>query len=180
MGKKVLIFSSTPRKEGNSDLLCDQFMLGAKEAGHYVEKIFLKDKTINYCTGCGYCMKNNHAGCAQKDDMEEIYKKILDADVIVMATPVYFYTMCGQMKTFIDRNCAIYDKISSKEFYFIATMGDVNKDLMETVFNEFRAYTYCLPDSKNKGFIYAMGVMEKGDVKNTPYMKEAYEMGKGV
>lgn len=92
--KKVLVLSSSPRKGGNSDILCDEFILGAKESGNDVEKIFLKDKKINYCVACEYCTKNNGI-CIQKDDMAEILDKMVKADVIVMATPVYFYTMNG-------------------------------------------------------------------------------------
>lgn len=97
MSKKVLILSSSPRRGGNSDTLCDEFLRGAQEAGHEVEKIFLKDKTIHYCTGCGVC--NEGKPCPQKDDAPEIVRKMVAADVIVLATPVYFYTMSAQMKT---------------------------------------------------------------------------------
>lgn len=89
MSKKVLILSSSPRRGGNSDTLCDEFLRGAQEAGHEVEKIFLKDKTIHYCTGCGVC--NEGKPCPQKDDAPEIVRKMVAADVIVLATPVYFY-----------------------------------------------------------------------------------------
>ncbi len=74
MNKKVLVLSASPRKGGNSDMLCDQFILGAKEAGNPTEKIFLRDKTINYCTGCGTCF-NRGEGCSQKDDMAEVLEK---------------------------------------------------------------------------------------------------------
>lgn len=116
MSKKVLILSSSPRRGGNSDTLCDEFLRGAQEAGHEVEKIFLKDKTIHYCTGCGVC--NEGKPCPQKDDAPEIVRKMVAADVIVLATPVYFYTMSAQMKTLIDRCCAGYLEIRDKEFYF--------------------------------------------------------------
>ncbi|MFZ4549700.1 MAG: flavodoxin family protein, partial [Bacteroidales bacterium] len=119
MSKKVLVLSSSPRRAGNSDLLCDQFILGAQETGNQVEKIFIKDKNINYCTGCGTCFDGK--SCPQKDDMSGILEKMIAADVIVMATPVYFYTMCGQMKTLIDRTVARYTEITNKDFYFIAT-----------------------------------------------------------
>ena len=92
-----MILSSSPRRGGNSDTLCDEFLRGAQEAGHEVEKIFLKDKTIHYCTGCGVC--NEGKPCPQKDDAPEIVRKMVAADVIVLATPVYFYTMSAQMKT---------------------------------------------------------------------------------
>lgn len=91
MSKKVLIISSSPRRGGNSDLLCDQFISGAQEAGHHTEKIFLKDRKINYCRGCGTCF-NGGKSCPQKDNMANILDKMIAADVIVMATPVYFYT----------------------------------------------------------------------------------------
>lgn len=92
MSKNVLIVSASPRKGGNSDLLCDQFIQGVLESKNQVEKIFLKDKDINYCTGCGACYEKE-ASCSQTDDMGEILEKMIGADVIVLATPVYFYTM---------------------------------------------------------------------------------------
>ena len=104
MAKKVLILSSSPRRGGNSDLLCDRFMAGAQQAGHDVEKIFLRDKKINYCTGCGVCY-GGAKPCPQRDDAAEVVGKMIGAEVIVMATPVYFYTLCAQMKTLIDRTC---------------------------------------------------------------------------
>ena len=119
MNKSVLLLSSSPRKGGNSDLLCDRFSEGAALTGHQVEKIFLNDKNINYCTGCAECFEVGK--CSQTDDMSEILEKMISADVIVMSTPVYFYTMCGQMKTLIDRCCARYSEISNKDFYFIVT-----------------------------------------------------------
>ena len=83
MSKKVLILSSSPRRNGNSDLLCNEFMRGAAEAGHQVEKIFLKDKHINYCTGCSVCSMYGKP-CPQKDDAAEVVEKMIAADVIVM------------------------------------------------------------------------------------------------
>lgn len=109
MKKNVIILSASPRRKGNSDILCDEFMKGAIEAGYDVEKIFLSDKNINYCTGCGVC--NTTHECVQKDDMKEILVKLLKADVIVMASPVYFYTINAQMKTLIDRIVPQYTNI---------------------------------------------------------------------
>jgi len=108
MSKKVLVLSGSPRKGGNSDILCDQFMLGAEEAGNQAEKIFLRDKEINYCVACDTCKRNGDI-CNQDDDMAEVLDKMIAADVIVMATPVYFYTMNAQMKTLIEnRHCLIF------------------------------------------------------------------------
>lgn len=115
MSKNILILSGSPRKGGNSDILCDRFMEGARESGHRAEKVFLRDKNIGYCIGCEACHQNNGV-CVQKDDMAEILGKMIAADVIVMATPVYFYTMDAQMKTLIDRCVARYTEISNKAF----------------------------------------------------------------
>lgn len=178
MSKKVLVLAGSPRKSGNSDLLCQQFVLGAKEVGNEVEEICIRDKNINYCTGCGACYSTGV--CVQKDDMAEILDKMLEAHVIVMATPVYFYTMDGQMKTLIDRTVAKYTKISNKEFYFIVAAADTNKDEMERTIEGFRGFTYCLEGAVEKGIIYGTGAWQKGDIKGKKAMNEAYEMGKLV
>jgi multimeric flavodoxin WrbA len=175
--KKVLIISSSPRKGGNSDTLADNFMQGAIASGNPVEKIFLRDKKINYCTGCGFCNSNDYTKCSENDDMEEILDKMQEADVIVLATPIYFYTMCGQMKTFIDRMCSRYTRISNKDFYYIMTSADGNKNCMERTISEFRGLLACLSSATEKGIIYGVGVWQKGDVNSTSYPKQAFEMG---
>lgn len=179
MGKKVLALSGSPRRGGNSDILCDQFLKGAAEAGHVTEKVFIADKNINYCTGCGLCI-NREGRCSQKDDMAETLAKMVEADVIVMATPIYFYTMNGQMKTFIDRCCSRYTEISGKDFYFVMTAAEPDKEIMERTLTEFRGFTYCLDDASERGIIYGTGAWLAGDIKKTPAMLEAYEMGKSV
>ncbi|MDP4206311.1 MAG: flavodoxin family protein [Bacteroidota bacterium] len=176
MSKKVLVLSASPRRGGNSDLLCDQLIQGAQAAGHFIEKIFLKDKKINYCTGCGTCY-NRGKDCAQKDDMLEVLEKMIAADVIVMATPVYFYTMNGQMKTLIDRTCSRYTEINNKDFYFIVTAADESKQAMGRTLEEFRGFTYCLEGAKERGIIYGTGAWNMGDIKSKPAMKEAYQLG---
>jgi len=178
MGKKVLVLSASPRKGGNSDLLCDQFLLGAKEAGNQTEKIFLRDKKIGYCTGCEACYISHK--CVQKDDMAEILEKMIAADVIVMATPVYFYTMDAQMKTLIDRTVPRYQEITGKEFYFIVTAADSSKQSMERTLDGFRGFTLCLNGAKEKGVVYSVGVWRKGDINGSATMQQAHEMGKTV
>lgn len=178
MCKKILVLSGSPRKGGNSDTLCDQFIKGASEAGNEVEKVYLRDKKINYCTGCGTC--NLQKPCPQKDDAAEVIDKMVKADVIVMATPVYFYTLSAQMKTLIDRTCPRYTEISGKDFYFIATMAETDKRMIERTFESLRGFTDCLEDPHEKGTIAAIGVWQKGEVNDKPYMQQAYEMGKAV
>jgi len=179
MAKKVLILSASPRKGGNSDLLCDQFMLRAKEAGNQAEKIFLRDKSINHCVACGACQSNG-GKCVQKDDMAEVLDKMIAADAIVMATPVYFYTMNGQMKTLIDRAYARYTKITDKELYFIMAAAVNSKAALERTVEGFRGFATCLTGAKEKGVIYGTGAWTKGDIKGSKAMTEAYEMGKKI
>lgn len=179
MTKKILVLSGSYRKGGNSDLLCDQFINGAHESGHQVEKIFVNDQKIGYCMGCGVC--NNTHRCVQHDDMAEILDKMVNSDVIVMATPVYFYTMNGQMKTLIDRTVPRYEEISGKEFYFIVAAADGRHEAMQNTLEGFRGFTRdCLPGAQEKGIIYGTGAWQKGDILNSPAMQQAYEMGKNV
>jgi len=177
--RKVVVISASPRRGGNSDILCDRFVEGAREVGHEVEKIVVRDKKINYCTGCGTCFNGNKP-CPQQDDMAALLDVMITADVIVMATPVYFYTMNGQMKTLIDRTCARYTEINDKDFYFIMTAADADKRSLERTLEEFRGFTYCLEGVNEKGVIYGSGVWEKGEVENTVAFHEAFSMGRSA
>lgn len=179
MKKKVLVISASPRKGGNSDTLCDEFVKGALEAGNEAEKVFLCDQTIHYCTGCGGCAHTHR--CVQKDDMAAILEKMVSADVIVLATPVYFYTMDAQMKTLIDRTVPRYTEIRNKDFYFIVTAADSSKAAMERMISGFRGFTEdCLSNAHEKRIIYGIGVWQKGEIQQSPAMQQAYETGKSV
>lgn len=182
MSKNVLILSGSPRLYGNSDLLCDEFLKGADEAGHDVEKVFLRDMKVAGCIGCESCYKDGKSTgiCAIKDDMEKILDKTSEADVIVLASPVYFYSVDSQMKAVIDRCFAKWKLLKNKEFYYIMTAGEDSDTVMDCTLECFRGFAKCLEGSVEKGVICAKGVYEKGEIKDTPYMKEAYEMGKNI
>lgn len=175
MNKNILIISSSPRKGGNSDLLCDEFMKGARGAGHRVEKVRLAEKSIGYCRGCGVC--NETHACLQKDDMAELLEKALEADVIVLATPVYFYTLSAQMKTFIDRTVPRYLEMRNKEFYFILAAAEDDRGNMECTVECFRGFLDCLEGAVEKGVVYGIGAWKAGEVKELPAMKQARIMG---
>ena len=176
MTKKVLIISASPRRKGNSDILCDQFLSGVKEAGHEVEKVFLRDKKIKYCTGCYTCEKTKGI-CAYKDDMPELLEKMIQADVLVLSTPVYFYCMNAQLKTVIDRTVARYTEIRDKDAYLIATAGEAGMGAMEGTIASFRGFLDCLENVREAGLILGQGVHELGEVKENPAMVQAYEAG---
>lgn len=179
MNKNVLILSGSPRKGGNSDLLCDEFMRGAVESGNNVEKIRVAEKKIGYCRGCYYCRKNEGV-CAVKDDMAEVLQKMIDADVIVLASPVYFYSIDAQLKALIDRTVARWLEVRDKEFYYIATMADEAPASADTTIACFRGYADCVEGAKEMGIICGAGVYEKGEIVGTPVMEQAYTMGKSV
>ncbi|MBQ8357491.1 MAG: flavodoxin family protein [Clostridia bacterium] len=176
--KKVLILSGSPRKNGNSDMLCDEFEKGATEAGHKVEKIRIAEKKIGYCRACYACKETGV--CAIKDDMAEILQKMIDADVLVLASPVYFYSIDAQLKTLIDRTVARWLEVKDKEFYYIVTAADEELSSADTTLACFRGYAACVEGAKEMGAICGMGTYEKGEIKSKSAMIEAYEMGKRV
>ncbi len=178
MSKKVLILSGSPRRNGNSDILCNEFMRGAVDAGNEVEKIRVAEKKIGYCIACYAC--RNTGVCAIKDDMAEVMQKMIDADVLVLASPVYFYSIDAQLKALIDRTVCRWTEVKGKEFYYIMTAADSEMESMETTLACFRGYADCVDGAKEKGVIYGTGVYDKGEILDKKTMIEAYEMGKGV
>lgn len=179
MPKNVLILSGSPRKGGNSDLLCDAFGRGAEEMGHQVQKIRVATKKVHPCAGCYYC--RDHAGkCAYQDDMAEILQQMIDADVLVLASPVYFYSIDAQLKAVIDRTVARWLEVKDKEFYYIVTMADEEDVSAATTLACFRGYADCVEGAVEKGVLIAGGVYEPGAVKETAFLQRAYEMGRGV
>lgn len=156
MGKKVLVLAGSPRKGGNSDLLCDAFIKGAREAGHDAGKIYVGDLKIGGCKACYAC--RGTGVCFQKDDMAGVLEKMVEADIIVLATPVYFYSLSGQLKTLIDRTLPGYTKIRDKDFYFIATAA-AGKPMLERTMDAMEGFTDCLPGAKVRAKIYGAGFL---------------------
>lgn len=179
MAKTVLIISSSPRIGGNSDRLCDEFARGAEGAGHVVQRVQLTGKHIAFCDGCNCCSETGE--CVHQDDMVPILQSMIDSDVIVLATPVYFYTVCAQLKTVIDRCCSKYTQIAGKDFYFIATAAETDEHKLQLTIDTLRGFTdWCLPEPHEKGVIMAGGVWKTGEIESHPAMREAYVMGSGV
>lgn len=178
MSKKVLIISSSARKGGNSDTLCDQYMLGAQEAGHNVEKIRLAELEIGFCRGCYACQKTG--SCIQKDDMTALIEKIEAADVIVLASPVYFYSVCARLKNFIDRTVVIYPfkGFAGKTWQFIITAAEDDPAAMQHALGDFTGFMECMEDPIIKDPIMGLGAWNIGDIIDNPAMRSAYTAGK--
>lgn len=173
--KNILIISSSPRKNGNSQILCEQFKKGAEEKGHTVTLIRLMEKKIGFCRACDGCMRNDGT-CVLNDDMEEILKLFQKADVLVLATPVYFYGISAQMKTFIDRTYPIWQHLGKKEVYYIISAG-LGEDILERSLGDLDGFVEHLEEYRIAGRIYATDVMEAGLVKNLDVFEKAYQMG---
>ncbi len=177
--KKILLISASPRRGGNSDLLCDEFERGARDAGHEAEKVFLRDRKVGFCLGCNVCQRT--VPCVQKDDAAEILERMVAADALVFGTPVYFYTMDAQLKTLIDRSVARFREMSGKDIYIIVAAALSERDNIMRAVESIRGFTQlCLQDAREKGVLLATNVWAAGDVRSSPEMLKAYEMGQNV
>lgn len=182
MSKKVIILEGSPRIGGNTDLLAEAFLQGVVEAGHTGEKIALAWKNIHPCLGCDYCRNSGKNECVytDRDDFEEIIQKVIAADVLVLASPVYFYSFTAQMKTAIDRFYAREFEVKDKTAYLITAGAAPTEDYMETMTSCFRDFLACFENLKEGGILKACGVGAKGDVNSTPYLEQARQMGKAL
>lgn len=180
MSKKILIISTSPRKGGNSDILADAFGKGAHEAGHSVEHVALRDKTINFCKGCLVCQKTQR--CVIHDDADAIVQKMGSAEVLVFATPVYFYGMCGQMKTILDRSNPLFPSdYAFRDIYLLATATDSAEKAVDGTLTGLRGWISCFEKARMKGLVRGVGATIPGDIQNNPHaLILAETMGKNA
>ena len=180
MAKKVLIISTSIRNGANSEILAHETEKGALEAGHEVEFITLKDKDLKFCKGCMVCQKLGK--CVINDDANNITAKMKNSDVIVWATPVYYYEMSGQMKTLIDRANSLF--ATGKNFtetYVITTSADSSKGVVQTVLNGVKGWVACFNNLELKGYLEAGGLDNPNDAQNRKeLLEQAYNMGKNI
>lgn len=179
MSKKVLILSSSPRKGGNSETLASAFAKGATDAGHQVETVYLREKNYGFCKGCFACLKLGH--CVIKDDAAEITEKMHDADVLVFVTPVYYYSVSGQMKTMLDRANPLFDTdYAFSKAYLLATAAEDEPETVEGAEKAVQGWVDCFERCELAGTVFAGGVNDVGDIAGHPALEEAYETGKQV
>lgn len=181
--KKIVVVCSSPRRHGNSEILVDQFIKGAQEAGNEVEKIILNDYTIKSCIACEYCRHHDNQ-CIHKDQANEVIEKIIQSDIFVLATPIYFGSLSAQLKILIDRFFAreyeIRESIKRKKAYLILTSGTKNiEDTVGTV-ESFRGFIKVLRTVDEGGIIYGLGAFKKGDAFKHQTYFEAYKYGKDI
>lgn len=177
--KKIIIISTSPRKEGNSDLLAEEFRKGAEQAGHEVEYVSLVGKEINFCRGCLACQKTHK--CVMQDYAATVCGKMYDTDVVVWATPVYYYSISGQMKTIIDRANPLYGtEYRFTDTYLLASAAEDEPYVIEGPLKALQGWIDCFERLDLKGVVFAGGVNSVGDIKGHKALMEAYEMGKSV
>lgn len=178
--KKVLIISTTRRKNGNSAVLAKEFARGAADTGHDVEYVSLADKNINFCIGCFACAKTEK--CFMDDDAQAIVEKMRHTDVIVFATPVYSNQMCGSMKTLLDRTNPIYPvDYRFREIYLLTTAAVDDEKVPDGAVAGIQHWIDCFNKSKLKGVIRGVGINAAGEAEKHPeILFQTYTMGKNV
>lgn len=177
--KKVLIIETSPRIHGNSNLLAESFAQGAREAGHEVEIESLAGKKISFCRGCWGCLKTHR--CVIHDDADIIVQKMKDADVLVFATPIYYYEMSGQMKTLLDRsNCLYTADYRFRDIYLLTTAEATQVDTPQNAENGLMGWIKVFSKAHLSGHIFAGGTTDDGTIKGHPELLQAAEMGRNV
>lgn len=177
--KKVIVISTSLRNGSNSDMLADRFIDGAKAAGNDVEKISLAGKNIQFCKGCLCCQKLGR--CVIKDDVNDIMTKVLKADVICWATPIYYYEMSGQMKTLIDRMNAMYPlDYQFRDVYLLTTAAENEDQTPKRAESGLTGWIECFPKSRLAGTLFCGDVNDARDIEGNPKLDEAFELGKKV
>lgn len=182
MGKKIVILNGSPRKKGNTSALVSAFTEGAESAGHTVTEIFLNGMDIHGCRGCFGGHSSRECPCVQKDDMDQIYPAVKESDVVVLATPLYYWNMSGQIRTAVDRLFALEEGDGN----LLRGHGRASALLMAAEGNGFDDvllyYDHLMEHLRwtNLGHVLAGGNGDVGDIEGKPELKEAYELGRSI
>ena len=179
MSKKVVVISTSIRANSNSEDLAKSFADGATFAGNEVDFITLKDTQISFCKGCLVCQQTGK--CVIKEDVTKIMDKVIDSDIVVWATPIYYYEMSGQMKVLIDRLNPMFSMdYKFRDVYFLATAAEDGEHVYEKALSGLNGWIDCFDKAKLKGYVFCGGVTMGGEISDNAKLKEAYDMGTGV
>lgn len=175
----IVVLTGSPRKNGNSTYLAEQFIKGAEEKGHKVFRFDCAFKQVEPCRACNHCGMNGP--CLFNDDFQELRPRLVEADMVVFATPMYYFGISAQMKRVIDRFYAINGQIKGapKKAAFMMTYANTSKQEAEPML----AHYYTLIDYlgwTNVGSVVASGVWTAGSVQSTNYPQQAYQLGKNL
>lgn len=177
--KKVIVISTSLHVGSNSDMLADKFIEGAQAAGNEVEKITLSGKNIGFCKGCLACQKLGK--CVIDDDANGIMQKVLEADVVCWATPIYYYEMSGQMKVLIDRMNAMYSlDYKFRDVYMLTTAAEDEPEVPKRAEAGLTGWIDCYPKSRLAGTLFCGGVDAPRTIEGNAKLQEAYQLGKNI
>lgn len=177
--KRVLIITASARRNSNSGMLADEFAKGAVEAGHQVEQVSLAGKEIGFCKGCLACQTAKR--CVIRDDADAIEQKMAQADVLVLATPIYYNEMSGQLKTMLDRGNPLYvDDYRFRQVYLLCTAAFDSEDTWRRAAAGVEGWVECFPLAKMSGVVFAGGVTDPGEARGHTSLGKAYELGKAL
>lgn len=176
---RIVILMGSPRKHGNTDLLVNAFVEGAKE-NNQVEVVRVSEYEVSPCLGCNACYKNENHACSQKDDMNDIYLKLADADILVIASPVYFYGISAQLKTVIDRlHTPMRQQFAIKKTALLLVGAARIPELFDSIKLQYKLINNFF-HLENIGMVLVDGVKDKGDILQSSALKEAIELGRKI
>ena len=182
MGKNIVILNGSPRKNGNTSALVQAFTEGAQSAGHTVTEFFLDKMDIHGCKGCFGGHSSRECPCVQRDDMAQIYPAVKDSDVVVLATPLYYWNMSGQLRTAVDRLFALEEGDGNllrghnrASALLMAAEGHGFEDVL-LYYNHLMGHL----NWKNLGHVLAGGNGDVGDIEGKPELQQAYNLGSSI
>ncbi|MGM9538290.1 MAG: flavodoxin family protein [Candidatus Onthomonas sp.] len=178
--KRVLILSTSLRAGSNSDFLAKEVQRGAQEAGHQVTCISLAGKNIQFCKGCLACQQTQR--CVIQDDVADIARQVKEADVLVFATPIYYYEMSGQMKTLLDRLNPLYPSdYRFREIYLLATAAETGEHVARRAVSGLEGWIDCFEQARLAGVLFAGGLTGPGEAERAEqFRQESYLLGRNI
>lgn len=176
---KIVILVGSMRKGGNTDLLAQSFAEGASK-NNIVELVSVADYSINPCIGCNLCFTRENNLCFQNDDMTEIYDKLRNADIVAIASPVYFYGISAQLKAVIDRlHTPMRNKFHIKKLALLLVRAATLPELFDPIKMQYQLILNFF-HLEDLGMVLVRGVKEKGDIVKTVALKQAYNLGLSI
>ena len=182
MGKNIVVLNGSPRKNGNTSALVQAFTEGAQSAGHTVTEFFLDKMDIHGCKGCFGGHSSRECPCVQRDDMAQIYPAVKESDVVVLATPLYYWHMSGQLRTAVDRLFALEEGDGNllrghnrASALLMAAEGHGFEDVL-LYYNHLMGHL----NWKNLGHVLAGGNGDVGDIEGKPELQQAYNLGSSI
>ncbi len=182
MGKKIVILNGSPRRKGNTSAMVNMFIKGAEEAGNIVTEFFLNDMNIHGCRGCFGGDNSRVCPCVQKDDMDQIYPLVKECDVLIIASPLYYWNLSGQIRTAFDRLFALEEGDKNllrgnrrASALIMSAEGDDFNDAV-TYYDNLMGHLRW----KNLGHVLSGGNYDIGDIEGKPELDKAYDLGKSI